>query len=110
MTYPTGFGDTDLETFFADFSVAVYTATSVLVGNVIMDEATEAHDFKSQHSEVQVGLRSFLIISHLLTDNGLTVNERIQLDTLGSWFRISKIDKEADGRTSRVFIRKAEAP
>lgn len=101
MSYPNGFGDADLDTFFADFAVVVAWPAKGIVGSGIFDNQTETHDFASQRSEVQVGVLSLLVKSG--TFPCLKKNDTLLVDGVAHF--VSKIDLEADGRTSRIALR-----
>lgn len=101
MAYPSGFGDDDLDTFFADFSVVVAWPARSLTGTGIYDTQTETHDFASQRSEVQVGVLSLLVKTGMFP--GLKKNDILVVDEVAHY--VSKVDMEADGRTSRIALR-----
>jgi hypothetical protein len=101
MSYPNGFGDADLDTFFADFSVVVAWPAQGITGTGIYDTQTETHDFATQRSEVQVGVLSLLVKTGMFP--GLKKNDPLMVD--GVLHYVSKVDLEADGRTSRIALR-----
>lgn len=101
MAFPNGFGDTDLNTFFEDFEVPISIPSKSIFSSGILDSSTEAHDFQSQRSEVQVGVVSALVVTSEFT--AAKKNDVVIAD--GVSYYISQIDKEADGRTSRIHLR-----
>lgn len=101
MAFPNGFGDADLGTFFADFQVSIDVPAKSIFATGILDSSTESHDFASQRSEVQVGVVSALV----KTSDFSTAKKNDLVVADGVSYYISQIDKEADGRTSRIHLR-----
>ena len=101
MAFPNGFGDSDLGTFFEDFQVAIDIPAKSIFAFGILDSSTEAHDFPSQRSEVTVGVISALV----KTSDFLSAKKNDLVIADGVSYYISQIDKEADGRTSRLHLR-----
>lgn len=95
------FGDEDLDTFFEEMSVVVVWPDAQIRDKGIRDEGTESRDFASQRSEVIVGEQSLLILTQRFP--GLKKNDELIVD--GETVRASRIELEADGRTSRVYFR-----
>lgn len=102
MAYPNGFGDADLGTFFGEFSVPVTHGTTTTVG--VLDESTEDHQFPSQRSEVTTGESSMLVQRHAFTVLPKR-NDPITVD--GGNYYVNRTSIEADGRTMRIWMRKA---
>ncbi len=97
------FGDSDLSTFFKEFAVPVISVSRAINTLGVIDSATESHDFNSQRSEVMVGVISILVQTS--TISALKKNDPLTVD--GISYLVSQIDREADGKTSRVHLRYA---
>jgi hypothetical protein len=98
------FGDGDLGTFFEEMSCVVVWPDAQIQGKGIRDEGTVSYDFSSQRSEVIVGEQSLLVLTSMFP--GLKKNDEIVV--AGETVRVSRIEREADGGTSRAFFRSME--